>query len=327
MIHGGSHMIFSRKDVRPAQTRLLLERGFVPVSIDHRLCPEVSLAEGPMVDVCDALEWARYELQYLKFQNSPGLQIDGRRVVVIGWSSGGQLAMSLGWTAPQRGLKPPDAVLAFYSPTDYEDECESFPPFLIALNQSVADFMTGWRTPIQPRGAEDSGEDYDLLEGVHDSPITSYDKVGAWEPFDNPRVQTDPRFRLILHINWKAQTLPVIIGGLPSKSALATSNKSITDIMHQPQPAEEKLQQCSPRAQIVKGNYKTPTFFIHGTDDELIPWQMTQGTYEVLRDSGVVSGMELVRDVGHICDLSSEPESEGWKATVKGYEFLFSFVK
>ncbi|PMD39228.1 BcPKS19, polyketide synthase [Hyaloscypha variabilis F] len=307
MIHGGSHMIFSRKDVRPAQTRLLLERGFIPVSIDHRLCPEVSLAEGPMVDVCDALEWARYELPYLKFQNSPGLQIDGRRVVVIGWSSGGQLAMSLGWTAPQRGLKPPDAVLAFYSPTDYEDEW--------------------WRTPIQPRGAEDSGEDYDLLEGVHDSPITSYDKVGAWEPFDNPRVQTDPRFRLILHINWKAQTLPVIIGGLPSKSALAASNKSSADIMHQPQPAEEKLQQCSPRAQIVKGNYKTPTFFIHGTDDELIPWQMTQGTYEVLRDSGVVSGMELVRDVGHICDLSSEPESEGWKATVKGYEFLFSFIK
>ncbi|KAE9372419.1 BcPKS19, polyketide synthase [Stipitochalara longipes BDJ] len=306
MIHGGSHMIFSRKDVRPAQTRLLLERGFVPVSIDHRLCPEVSLADGPMVDVCDALEWARYELPYLKFQNSPGLQIDGRKVVVIGWSSGGQLAMSLGWTAPQRGLKPPDAVLTFYSPTDYEDEW--------------------WTTPIQPRGAEDSGEEYDLLEGVHDSPITSYDEVGAWELFGDPRVQTDSRFRLILHINWKAQTLPVIIGGLPSKSVLASKHKTITDILHQPQPAKDKLQQCSPRAQIQKGNYRTPTFFIHGTDDELIPWQMTQGTYEVLRNSGVVSGMELVKDVGHICDLSSEPESEGWKATVKGYEFLFSFV-
>jgi acetyl esterase/lipase len=306
MIHGGSHMIFSRKDVRPAQTRLLLEHGFIPVSIDHRLCPEVSLAEGPMVDVCDALEWARYELPYLKLSNSPELRIDGRRVVAIGWSSGGQLAMSLGWTAPLRGLKPPEAVLAFYSPTDYED--------------------AWWKTPIQPRGAEYSGEEYDLLEGVHDEPITSYDEVGAWEPFDNPRVQSDPRFRLVLHINWRAQTLPVIIGGLPSKSKFLSTGKTIMDIMHQPQPEKEKLQQCSPRAQIAKGNYRTPTFFIHGTDDELIPWQMTQGTYQALLDSGVATGVELVSGVGHICDLSSEPESEGWQATVKGYEFLFGFV-
>ena len=124
MIHGGSHMIFSRKDIRPPQTRLLLEKGFLPVSIDHRLCPEVSLSEGPMVDVCDALAWARYELPHLKLQRS-GLQIDGERVVVVGWSSGGQLAMSLAWTAPQRGLRPPEAILAFYCPTNYEDECKS----------------------------------------------------------------------------------------------------------------------------------------------------------------------------------------------------------
>lgn len=122
MIHGGSHIIFSRKDIRPAQTRLLLAKGFVPVSLDHRMCPEMSLAEGPMVDICDALKWARYTLPKIKLK-SP-LQIDGERVVVVGWSSGGQLAMSLAWTAPSKGLKPPEAILAFYSPTDYEDDCK-----------------------------------------------------------------------------------------------------------------------------------------------------------------------------------------------------------
>jgi acyl transferase domain-containing protein/SAM-dependent methyltransferase/acyl carrier protein len=124
MIHGGSHIIFSRKDIRPPQTRLLLERGFLPVSLDHRLCPEVKLAEGPMVDVCDALDWARNVLPQMKLNCPPGMQIDGERVVVVGWSSGGQLAMSLAWTAPQRGLRPPEAILAFYCPTDYEDECK-----------------------------------------------------------------------------------------------------------------------------------------------------------------------------------------------------------
>jgi acetyl esterase/lipase len=123
MIHGGSHIIFSRKDIRPPQTRFLLEKGFLPVSLDHRLCPEVSLSEGGMVDVCDALEWARSKLPHIKLQRS-GLQIDGERVVVVGWSSGGQLAMSLAWTALQRGLRPPEAILAFYCPTDYQDECK-----------------------------------------------------------------------------------------------------------------------------------------------------------------------------------------------------------
>ena len=124
MIHGGSHIIFSRKDIRPPQTRLLLEKGFLPVSLDHRLCPEVKLVEGPMVDVCDALDWARNILPHMKLNCAPGLQIDGERVVVVGWSSGGQLAMSLAWTAPQRGLHAPEAILAFYCPTDYEDECK-----------------------------------------------------------------------------------------------------------------------------------------------------------------------------------------------------------
>jgi acetyl esterase/lipase len=116
--------MFTRKDIRPPQTRILLEKGFLPVSLDHRLCPEVSLSEGPMVDVCDALVWARYTLPYIKLQRSD-IQIDGERVVVVGWSSGGQLAMSLAWTAPQKGLRPPEAILAFYCPTDYEDDCES----------------------------------------------------------------------------------------------------------------------------------------------------------------------------------------------------------
>jgi acetyl esterase/lipase len=123
MIHGGSHIIFSRKDVRPAQTRLLLDKGYLPVSLDHRMCPEVNLVKGPMVDILDALQWARTDLPRL-VSGRFGLEVDGERVAVVGWSSGGQLAMSLGWTAPSKGIKPPDVILAFYGPSDYEDPCK-----------------------------------------------------------------------------------------------------------------------------------------------------------------------------------------------------------
>lgn len=77
----------------------------------------------PMVDICDGLDWARNKLPHVTLPNET-IQIDGERVVVVGWSSCGQLAMSLAWTAPERGLRPPEAILAFYCPTNYEDECK-----------------------------------------------------------------------------------------------------------------------------------------------------------------------------------------------------------
>ncbi|KAI1178049.1 BcPKS19, polyketide synthase [Nemania sp. FL0916] len=311
MIHGGSHILFSRKDIRPAQTNLLLDKGFLPVSLDHRLCPEVSLAEGPMVDIVDALHWARHTLPRIASRQT-GLQVDGERVVVVGWSSGGQLAMSLGWTsAPQRGLRPPEAVLIFYAPTDYEDEW--------------------WRHPIQPIGAVDRGDEYGVLEAVQDEPITNYGQVGAWEPLSDRRIHTDARARIVLHINWKAQTLPVILGGLPSRRKAKAAHQerpevADTDWHALPQPGPEFICEASPLAQIRRGNYRTPTFLIHGMADDLIPWQQSRRTYEALVERGADAQLALVEGAPHVCDLSSDPDSEGWKATVRGYEFLSSYV-
>ena len=123
MIHGGGHVLLSRKHIRPRQAQLLLDNGFLPISIDYRLCPEVNLVDGPMVDVCDALQWARERLPSLMLE-VPGLVVDGAKAVVVGWSTGGTLALQLGFTSLQRHIKPPDAILALYAPSNYEDECE-----------------------------------------------------------------------------------------------------------------------------------------------------------------------------------------------------------
>ena len=122
MIHGGGHVMLSRKDIRPKQTQFLLENGRLPVSIDYRLCPEVNIIDGPMTDVCDALQWVQKVLPQMDLKY-PGLKITGDRVIVVGWSTGGTLAMSLAWSSSQRGIKPPDAILAFYCPTNYHAEC------------------------------------------------------------------------------------------------------------------------------------------------------------------------------------------------------------
>jgi acetyl esterase/lipase len=117
MIHGGGHMTLSRRAIRPAQTQHLLANGFLPVSIDYRLCPEVNLIDGPISDVLDAYRWARADLPRVASQF--GCAVDAAKVVVVGWSTGGHLAMSIGWTAEEAGVPPPTAVLSFYAPYDF----------------------------------------------------------------------------------------------------------------------------------------------------------------------------------------------------------------
>jgi len=111
-------MTLSRKAIRPIQTQHLLANGLLPVSIDYRLCPEVSLIDGPMTDVCDAYHWTRSALPQIAARR--GLAVDPNKVVIVGWSTGGQLAMSIGWTAKMAGIPPPTAVLSFYAPVDFE---------------------------------------------------------------------------------------------------------------------------------------------------------------------------------------------------------------
>ena len=277
--------MLSRKDIRPKQTRILLERGLLPVSIDYRLCPEVSLTEGPIPDACTALNWVRTVLPTFRLQR-PDIRPNGKKVVVVGWSTGGTLSMMLPFASPQRGIQPPDAILAFYCPTDYE-----------------ADF---YRQPNYPE--DTSGVDqgtYDLLEGVQEHPITGYNvpahqgATGAWMSL------SDPRSRIALHMNWKGQALPVLLNGLPSKKKLpdASAGASTTNWLDLPQPSMDRVRAVSPYAQIVEGNYRVPTFLIHGTRDDLVPWEQSVRTRDALVSRGVRAVVAIVDNAVHLFDL------------------------
>lgn len=124
MLHSGGHTLLTRKEIVPRQVKLLLEHGFLPVSVEYRMCPEINILDGPMTDACDALRWVRNELPNLDLE-CPGLRLDGSKVVAVGWSTGGTLAMTTAFTTKKQGLQPPDAILAFYCPTDYDNDCKS----------------------------------------------------------------------------------------------------------------------------------------------------------------------------------------------------------
>lgn len=116
--------MFTRKEVNLKQIELLHSHGFLPVSVDYRFCPELNILDGPMNDIREALGWSRLQLPYLAPNIAPGLEADGEKVVAVGWSTGGHLAMTLAFTAPELQLRAPEAILGIYCPTDYESDCK-----------------------------------------------------------------------------------------------------------------------------------------------------------------------------------------------------------
>lgn len=298
--------MLSRNDIRPDQTNVLLKSGFLPISIDYRLCPEVTLSEGPMADAADALHWVRTKLPSLSLSRRD-ITVDASKVVAVGWSTGGHLATTLAWTSETRQVQPPEAILALYCPLDYEDKF--------------------WTQPNVPDGAAATGggpaDPYELddqiwTDGVFDAPITKYNVSPTKRALGGWMATSDPRSRLALHMNCHGRTLHVILNGLDKKTREQPSAPSPSDIVA-----------VSPLAQVRAGNYKTPTFIIHPENDDLIPWQQAERTWQALRDVQVDTELRIVKGVPHLFDLTglkSRRNEVAGRAVMEGYEFLCKHV-
>lgn len=134
---------------------------------------------------------------------------------------------------------------------------------------------------------------------------------------------SDERWRIILHMNWKAQMLPILVNGLPSKKKLLGTNAKSMESL--PMPTPDQLVPINLYDQILLKNYRTPTFIIHGTEDDLIPWEQSQETIRVLRENGVECGFAAPKGAKHLFDTFSnkDPYGTGAAAVQEGYDFLF----
>ncbi|KAH0533883.1 hypothetical protein FGG08_007497 [Glutinoglossum americanum] len=109
VLHGGGFVIGSKEMVPAAQIQRLAALGFVVVVPNYRLCPQVSVYDGPVADAQDALAWCRAEVPGLV--GGEGVVVDGGRVVAMGHSAGGSLALGL-----RQGSvpEPVNAILDLY---------------------------------------------------------------------------------------------------------------------------------------------------------------------------------------------------------------------
>lgn len=107
MVHGGSWQGGSRTDLS-ALNHYLTARGYVTAAISYRLAPEHKFP-AQKEDVLAAVA-------YLK-RNAEALGVDPTRIVLMGRSAGGQLALIAGYTANDPAIR---GVISLYGPVDLE---------------------------------------------------------------------------------------------------------------------------------------------------------------------------------------------------------------
>ncbi|PWY93856.1 ketoacyl-synt-domain-containing protein [Aspergillus sclerotioniger CBS 115572] len=288
MIHGGGHMTLSRKAVRPSQTSFLLTKGILPISIDYRLCPLVNIIDGPMTDVRDAYAWAQQDLPHILRGK---VEVDPTKIVVIGWSTGGHLAMTTSWTARAAGLTPPLAILSFYCPTNYDPS---------------AQMQMGKQYPRRTMSMSD------IRKALPTKPMTSH-SFNSTDTSGLGWIQPgDPLSELVLALVKEENGMGLLLDGIP------TDGEKIK------RPDLKRAAAISPLAQVRAGNYQTPTFLIIGKEDEIVPFQTAVEFTNALKEHGVKSGLLPIPGARHIHDLTLAPGSEGWEMGVEpGYKFLF----
>ena len=114
-IHGGALIVGHREGIDHRVRQMMLDAGYVLVSIDYRLAPEAKL---PTIieDLEDALLWVHREGPEL-------FRGDTRKIAVMGGSAGGYLTLTAGYRARPR----PAVLVAFWGYGDLVGDWYSKP--------------------------------------------------------------------------------------------------------------------------------------------------------------------------------------------------------
>jgi len=135
VIHGGSWNSGDAQQLT-ALNHYLAARGYVVAAINYRFAPKWPFPA--------ALEDVRAAVTFLT-ENAATLGLDAERLVLLGRSAGGQLALLAGYTTEKNSIR---GVVAFYAPTDLQYSFDHpGDPFVINTRKILQDYLDG--TPHQ----------------------------------------------------------------------------------------------------------------------------------------------------------------------------------
>ncbi|KAM6508320.1 hypothetical protein FALCPG4_018193 [Fusarium falciforme] len=88
---------------------------------------------------------------------------------------------------------------------------------------------------------------------------------------------------------------------------------------------DDNYDRVDPVSLFTKGHFP-PTYFIHGTEDRLVPASLSQRAHDELKSHGVETELVLVEGGQHGFDERAQPGDSVFDVLTKGFEFLKAHV-
>ncbi|KAJ5109707.1 hypothetical protein N7532_002352 [Penicillium argentinense] len=281
-IHGGSFMLGHSRMVSILQINDCLDRGWIVLVPNHRLCPGVNLLDGPMQDIRDLLSWthAGHLDEFLRDQGP--YRADLEKVAVFGTSSGGHLALSLGFNVP----KPAKAILSLYGAVNFSSPLWRKPlPHVDAklptnlskefLNQIYDQKPIPTDSSVSLEGQTESGvsKGPDFSKPRDAFAFTQIAKGTVLDAIYPTGITTDPQFGLVDPIRNVGRNFP-------------------------------------------------PTYIVHGQADTMVPIDLSRDLLKRLKEEGVLCGMTEVPGEEHTFAAMMQVGSRTWWLQREGFDFL-----
>ncbi|KAI3318475.1 hypothetical protein HD806DRAFT_310696 [Xylariaceae sp. AK1471] len=127
--------------------------------------------------------------------------------------------------------------------------------------------------------------------GVTDDPGLGWVKPG------------DPRSELVVSLFKEGNGLPLLLNGIANDGWKRQLRP--TDVLA-----------ISPMAQVRVGAYTIPTYVIHSTEDEIVPYHAAAKFVQALRQHGIEYGLLTVPKAKQIHDVGIKPRTDKWEAEV-----------
>ncbi|OJD37540.1 myb dna-binding domain protein [Diplodia corticola] len=346
-IHGGAFILGHSDMVNKDQIQDCLDRGWITLSLEHRLCPQVDILEGPITDCRDALAWVYnggLDAELARNPSTAAFAVDKDRVVAFGTSSGGAIALALGYSVP----RPPLAILDFYGATHFTHPFWSTPLRTAKLPPNTdPDYINQVydESPVPIRGGVS-------LEGQAPAPAASALTTTTTTPTTPATPSSSSSIASTGSTTTTSSSTNSTSPPPPSSSTTnGTTNGTTTPSSTKKEPQTPTQTQTLPprpsfalthiaRGTLLRVCYPfgplsaidaaanitpafPPTCVVHGTADESVPIELSRELYGRLLEAGV-RGCEWieVRGEGHTFAGGMEKGSETWGRQRGGFDWL-----
>lgn len=130
----------------------------------------------------------------------------------------------------------------------------------------------------------------------------------------------DPRSALVVSLFQSGHGLSLLLNNVMEASRDDDAESATS---WRAPPAPERVATICPLAHLRAGLYKTPTFIVHGTQDERVPFRSTVDFVNAARERDVECGLLAVPGARHLHDINLVPGTALWEAQVApAYQFI-----